>query len=51
MKALLAMLFILLTAPTAAHALSRAAYRSGIKSWKKHGPGESKEEKEIREAS
>jgi len=51
MKAILAMLFILLTAPTAAQALSRAAFRSGIRSWKKHGPEESEEEREIREAS
>ena len=51
MKALLAMLFILLTAPTAAHALSRAAYKSGIKAWKKSGPEVSKEEEELREAS
>ena len=50
MKALLAMLFVLLTAPTAAQALSRAAYKSGIKAWKKSGPEVSKEEEEIREA-
>jgi multicomponent Na+:H+ antiporter subunit G len=50
MKALLAMIFILLTAPTAAQALSRAAYKSGIKAWKKSGPEVSKEEEEIREA-
>lgn len=49
-KALLAMIFILLTAPTAAQALSEAAYKSGIKAWKKHGQEESKEEREIREA-
>ncbi|MFH1825710.1 MAG: monovalent cation/H(+) antiporter subunit G [bacterium] len=34
-KALLAILFILLTAPTAAHALSRAAHKSGVKLWEK----------------
>lgn len=50
MKAILAMIFILLTAPTAAQALSKAAYKSGIRSWKKSGPEESKEEREIREA-
>jgi multicomponent Na+:H+ antiporter subunit G len=49
-KALLAMLFVLLTAPTAAQALSRAAIKSGIKAWKKSGPEISKEEEEIREA-
>ena len=32
-KALLCGLFLLLTSPTAAHALSRGAYRSGIKQW------------------
>ena len=30
-KALLCMVFILLTAPVSAHALARAAYRSGVK--------------------
>lgn len=34
-KALLAIFFILLTAPTAAHALSRAAHKTGVKLWKK----------------
>jgi len=32
-KALLCSAFILLTSPVAAHALSRAAHRSGIKLW------------------
>jgi multicomponent Na+:H+ antiporter subunit G len=32
-KALLAILAILLTAPTAAHALSRAAHKTGVKLW------------------
>ena len=32
-KALLCMAFILLTAPVSAHALARAAYRSGVKPW------------------
>lgn len=50
MKALLAIVFVLLTAPTAAQALSKAAYKSGIKAWKKHGQEESKEEAELREA-
>jgi multicomponent Na+:H+ antiporter subunit G len=35
MKALLCGVFLLITSPTAAHALSRAAYRSGIKLWDK----------------
>ncbi|MFH0911410.1 MAG: monovalent cation/H(+) antiporter subunit G [Planctomycetota bacterium] len=34
-KALLCALVILLTAPVGAHALARAAYRSGIPVWKK----------------
>ena len=32
-KALLTIIFILLTSPTAAHALSRGAYKSGVKLW------------------
>ncbi|MCM8761214.1 MAG: monovalent cation/H(+) antiporter subunit G [Candidatus Omnitrophica bacterium] len=32
-KALLCMVFILLTAPVSAHALARSAYRSGVKPW------------------
>jgi len=32
-KALLCLVFILLTAPVSAHALARAAYRSGVKPW------------------
>lgn len=34
-KALLAIIFILLTSPTAAHALSKAAHISGVKLWEK----------------
>jgi len=34
MKALLCLLFIVLTAPVSAHALARSAYRAGIKPWK-----------------
>ena len=33
LKAMLCMLFILVTSPTAAHALARAARTSGIKLW------------------
>lgn len=33
LKAFLCIIFILITAPTAAHALSRASYRAGIKLW------------------
>ncbi len=50
-KALLAIAFVLLTAPTAAQALSRAAYRSGIRSWKRSGDVDSAEEKELRETA
>jgi len=32
-KALLCLLFIILTAPVSAHALARSAYRSGVKPW------------------
>jgi len=34
-KALLIILFLLLTAPTAAHALARGAHKSGVKLWEK----------------
>ncbi len=34
LKALLCLLFIILTAPVSAHALARGAYRSGVKPWK-----------------
>lgn len=33
-KAILCILFILLTAPVSAHALSRGAHKSGVKLWK-----------------
>lgn len=32
-KAILCLIFIILTAPVSAHALARAAYRSGVKPW------------------
>ena len=32
-KALLCLVFIILTAPVSAHALARSAYRSGVKPW------------------
>jgi multicomponent Na+:H+ antiporter subunit G len=34
-KSLLALVFVLLTSPTAAHALARASHRGGIKLWEK----------------
>jgi multicomponent Na+:H+ antiporter subunit G len=33
-KALLCIIFIILTAPVAAHALARGAHKSGVKLWK-----------------
>ena len=33
MKALLCMLFLILTTPVAAHAIARGAHRSGVKLW------------------
>ncbi|MBN1871675.1 MAG: Na+/H+ antiporter subunit G [Candidatus Omnitrophica bacterium] len=33
MKAILSILFLLLTSPVAAHALARAAHKSGVKLW------------------
>lgn len=34
-KAVLAVIFLLLTAPVAAHALARGAHKSGVKLWEK----------------
>lgn len=34
-KALLCIFFLVLTSPVAAHALSRGAYKSGVKLWEK----------------
>ena len=34
-KGLICIAFILITSPTAAHALARAAHRSGVKQWNK----------------
>ncbi|MFA5114838.1 MAG: monovalent cation/H(+) antiporter subunit G [Candidatus Omnitrophota bacterium] len=34
-KALLCIIFIILTAPVSAHALARGAHRSGVKLWEK----------------
>ena len=33
MKALICMIFILLTSPTAAHAIAKGAYKAGVKLW------------------
>ncbi len=35
MKALLCMIFLLLTSPVAAHAIARGAHRSGVKLWER----------------
>jgi len=34
-KALLCMVFLILTSPVSAHALARGAYKSGVKLWEK----------------
>ena len=34
-KALLCIIFVILTAPVSAHALARGAHKSGVKLWKK----------------
>ena len=34
-KALLCMVFLLLTSPVAAHAIARGAHRAGVKLWEK----------------
>ncbi len=44
-KALLTLVFILITAPTAAHALARGAHKSGVKLWKKSVCDKYEEEK------
>ena len=39
-RALLIVFFVFLTSPVGAHALGRAAYRAGIKPWRRDGPGQ-----------
>jgi multicomponent Na+:H+ antiporter subunit G len=41
-RALAAILFLLLTAPIGAHLLARAAYASGVKMWDRSGPDDLK---------
>ncbi len=48
-KALLVIIFLLLTAPTSAHALARAAHRSGIKLWDKSAVDHYGEDKGLQE--
>ncbi|MBU1113284.1 MAG: monovalent cation/H(+) antiporter subunit G [Candidatus Omnitrophica bacterium] len=45
-KAILCMLFLLLTSPVAAHAIARGAHRSGVKLWEKSVIDRYKEDKE-----
>ena len=46
-KALLIILFLLLTAPTAAHALARGAHKSGVKLWPKSVCDKYEEDKKV----
>ena len=45
-KAIICMVFILITSPTAAHAISRGAHRYGVKLWEKSIMDQYKEDKE-----
>jgi multicomponent Na+:H+ antiporter subunit G len=45
-KALLCLLFILITSPTAAHAIAKGAHRAGVALWKKSVVDKYKEDKE-----
>jgi len=42
-RAMAAVLFLLLTAPIGAHLLARAAYASGVKMWDRSGPDDLKD--------
>ena len=46
MKALLCIVFIVLTSPVAAHAIARGAHRAGVKLWEKSVVDKYKEDKE-----
>ena len=48
-KALFVIIFLLLTSPTATHALMKAAYRSGVKLWDKSCVDYYKKAKEFKE--
>ncbi|MBN1405228.1 MAG: monovalent cation/H(+) antiporter subunit G, partial [Candidatus Omnitrophica bacterium] len=48
-KALLIILFLFLTSPTAAHALARAAYKTGFKLWEKTSVDYYKEAQKYKE--
>jgi len=45
-KALICLIFILITSPTAAHAISRGAHKAGVKLWKKSVVDQYEEDKE-----
>lgn len=47
-KAILCIIFIILTAPVSAHALARGAHRSGVKLWEKSVCDKYNEDKELR---
>ena len=47
-KAILCIVFVVLTAPVSAHALARAAHRSGVKLWDKSVCDKYAEDKEAR---
>ena len=49
MKALLCIIFILLTTPTAAHALARASHMAGVRLWDKSVCDRYAEDKELEE--
>ena len=46
-KALLCVVFLILTSPVSAHALSRAAHRSGVKLWEKSVCDKYEEDKKL----
>ena len=48
-KALLLTIFIILTSPTGAHALARAAHKSGVKLWEKSVCDRYEEDKETQQ--
>jgi multicomponent Na+:H+ antiporter subunit G len=47
-KAILCIIFIILTSPVSAHALARAAHRSGVKLWSKSVCDKYQEDKELK---
>lgn len=47
-KALICIAFILITSPTAAHALARAAHRSGVKLWQQSVVDQYEEDMHVR---